>query len=124
VGFRAEFLPRKESEMILPEIVIYYLALFSGFTPTQAHTMVCIAEYESSYNTRAYNLNKELTEDKGLLQINTIWHTNKQCSGDLYNPVINMQCAKFVFDIQGFNAWYGYRKNKTECDSRKVKEVK
>jgi len=108
---------------MLPELVVYYLMLFAGFTEPQAHTMTCVAKYESALNPKAVNLfNDNATIDVGLLQINTIWfESSYYCSIDrLRNPMYNVLCGKQVFDVQGLDAWYGYKKNKEKCDSYKV----
>lgn len=109
--------------MILPEIVVYYLLLFAGFTVPEAHVMTCVAKYESAYKTTAINLhNRNGSIDVGLFQINTI-HFNSipYCALDgLENPVNNVMCTKYVYDLQGYSAWYGYLKNKKECNSYKV----
>jgi hypothetical protein len=114
--------------MILPIIVVYYLALFVGFNKQEAKIMTCIAEYESSFNTRALNQNADGSFDLGLMQINTLWHKEPKCyhglKEGLYDPIQNMQCARMVYQIQGFNAWYGYKWNKEKCNNYKIGGLK
>jgi lysozyme C len=102
----------------------------SGFPESSIGTMVCISKYESSYNCDAKNTNTDGSSDYGLFQINSYYW----CSGDpkskynecgiscssLYNCQSNSNCAYKVYREQGYNAWYGYKYHKTECDSYKV----
>jgi len=102
----------------------------SGFPEYTIGTMVCISKYESSYNCDATNKNTDGSTDYGLMQINSYYW----CSGDplskyneckvacssLYNCQYNTNCAYIVWKQQGYTAWYGYQKHKTECDSYKV----
>lgn len=102
----------------------------SGFPETSIGTMVCISKYESSYNCDAKNTNTDGSSDYGLFQINSYYW----CSGDpqskynecgttcisLYNCQSNSNCAYKVWKQQGYNAWYGYKYHKSECDSYKV----
>ena len=91
---------------------------------------VCISKYESSYNCDAKNTNTDGSSDYGLFQINSYYW----CSGDpkskynecgiscssLYNCQSNSNCAYKVWKEQGYNAWYGYKYHKSECDNYKV----
>ena len=102
----------------------------SGFPESSIGTMVCISKYESSYNCDATNKNTDDSTDYGLFQINSYYW----CSGDqkskynecgttcssLFNCQSNSNCAYKVWKEQGYNAWYGYKYHKTECDSYKV----
>jgi len=102
----------------------------SGFPESSIGTMVCISKYESSYNCDAKNTNTDGSGDYGLLQINSYYW----CSGDplskynecgvscssLFNCQTNSNCAYKIWKQQGYNAWYGYKYHKTECDSYKV----
>ena len=102
----------------------------SGFPESSIGTMVCISKYESSYNCDAKNTNTDGSSDYGLFQINSYYW----CSGDpkskynecgisctsLYNCQSNSNCAYTVWRQQGYNAWYGYKSHKSECDSFKV----
>jgi lipocalin len=102
----------------------------SGFPDYTLPTMVCISKYESSYNCDAINKNTDGSSDYGLMQINSYYW----CSGDslskyneckiscssLYNCQYNTNCAYIVWKQQGYTAWYGYQKHKTECDNYKI----
>jgi len=102
----------------------------AGFPESSIGTMVCISKYESSYNCDAKNTNTDGSSDYGLFQINSYYW----CSGDpkskynecgiscssLYNCQSNSNCAYTVYRQQGYNAWYGYKYHKSECDSYKV----
>ena len=102
----------------------------SGFPDYAIPTMVCISKYESSNNCDATNKNTDSSTDYGLLQINSYYW----CSGDplskyneckiacssLFNCQYNTNCAYIVWKQQGYTAWYGYQKHKSECDSYKI----
>jgi lysozyme C len=102
----------------------------SGFPESSIGTMICISKYESSYNCDAKNKNTDGSTDYGLMQINSYWW----CSGDpvskyngcsvscssLYNCQSNTNCAYVVWKQQGYNAWYGYKNHKSECDNYKI----
>ena len=102
----------------------------SGFPDYTIATMVCISKYESSYNCDATNKNTDGSTDYGLMQINSYYW----CSGDalskyneckascssLFNCQYNTNCAYIVWKQQGYTAWYGYQKHKSECDSYKI----
>lgn len=112
---------------MIPEIVVYYLLTFAGFTPAEAHVMTCVARYESGLRPNAVNLyNKNQTIDLGLFQINSIhWNRSNACTLDtLSNPMYNSLCAKEIYDLQGFGAWVAWQKNKLECNTYVVGGVK
>ena len=102
----------------------------SGFPDYTIPTMVCISKYESSYNCDATNKNTDSSTDYGLMQINSYYW----CSGDplskyneckiacssLFNCQYNTNCAYIVWKQQGYTAWYGYQKHKSECDTYKI----
>lgn len=102
----------------------------SGFPDYSIPTMVCISKYESSYNCDAKHKNTDGSTDYGLMQINSYYW----CSGDpmskyneckvacssLLNCQYNTNCAYTVWRQQGYTAWYGYQKHKTECDSYRI----
>jgi lipocalin len=102
----------------------------SGFPDYTVPTMVCISKYESSYNCDATNRNTDGSTDYGLMQINSYYW----CSGDplskyneckiacssLFNCQYNTNCAYIVWKQQGYTAWYGYQKHKSECDSYRI----
>jgi lysozyme C len=102
----------------------------AGFPQTTIPTMVCISKYESSFNCDATNKNTDGSTDYGLMQINSYWW----CSGDplskyngcsascssLFNCQSNANCAYTVWKQQGYNAWYGYKNHKSECDNYKL----
>jgi lipocalin len=102
----------------------------SEFPEYAIPTMVCISKYESSNNCDATNKNTDGSTDYGLLQINSYYW----CSGDplskyneckiacssLFNCQYNTNCAYIVWKQQGYTAWYGYQKHKSECDSYKI----
>jgi len=102
----------------------------AGFPQSSLATMVCISKYESSFNCDATNKNTDGSTDYGLMQINSYWW----CSGDplskyngcsatcssLFNCQSNANCAYTVWKQQGYNAWYGYKNHKSECDNYKL----
>ena len=110
---------------MIPELVVWYMLTFVGFSEAEAHKMTCVAKYESALKPHAVNLHNENgTIDVGLFQINTIWfNTIPYCALDgLQNPVNNIKCARYVYQIQGITAWVGYNKHKQTCNNYKVKE--
>jgi hypothetical protein len=103
----------------------------AGFPSSTIGTMVCIAKHESGLNPGATNKNNDGSTDYGLFQINSYYW----CSGDpmskynecgqscqtlLNDPQKNTNCAKKVYNEQGYNAWYGYQYHKAECDAYTV----
>ena len=98
----------------------------AGFPGYTIPTMVCISKYESLFNCAATNKNTDGSSDYGLMQINSYYW----CSGDvaskyneckiecssLFNCQYNTNCAYIVWKQQGYTAWYGYTKHKSECD--------
>ena len=99
----------------------------AGFPSNSIGTMVCIAKWESSYNCGATNHNTDGSTDYGLFEINSYYwcsgdskskynECNASCSS-LLNCQANANCAYKVFKEQGYNAWYGYKAHKAECDS-------
>jgi lysozyme C len=102
----------------------------AGFPQSSLSTMVCISKYESSFNCDATNKNTDGSTDYGLMQINSYWW----CSGDplskyngcsatcssLFDCQSNANCAYIVWKQQGYNAWYGYKNHKAECDNYKL----
>ena len=99
----------------------------AGFPSNTIGTMVCIAKWESSFNCGATNHNTDGSTDYGLLEINSYYwcsgdakskynECNASCSS-LLNCQANANCAYTVYKQQGYNAWYGYKAHKAECDS-------
>ncbi|EGG24550.1 hypothetical protein DFA_02793 [Cavenderia fasciculata] len=86
-----------------------------------ATTMICIAYYESSWNTHAYNPSSAT----GLWQL-LGEHCKDMCSSfcktpsDLYDASINARCAEKVLKSQGLDAWTTYSngdcKDWKKCD--------
>jgi hypothetical protein len=92
-----------------------------GFPENMVGTMVCTVKWESGFYDRATNQNHNGTTDYGLFQINSIHigGTNG-CPGNadaLFDVMTNSQCALAIYNMQGINAWYGYKAHKSECDS-------
>jgi hypothetical protein len=99
----------------------------AGFPQSTIGTMVCISKYESSWNCDATNKNQDGSTDYGLFEINSYYW----CSGDptskynecgtscssLMDCQKNTNCAYKVYKEQGYNAWYGYKYHKQECDN-------
>lgn len=93
----------------------------AGFPESSIGKMVCTAKYESSFFERASNKNKNGSTDYGLFQINSI-HLGGTAgcpnnASALYDAATNTRCALAIYKSQGINAWYGYKKHKTECDN-------
>jgi len=102
----------------------------AGFPQSTIPTMVCTSKYESSFNCDAYHKNTDGSSDYGLMQVNSYWW----CSGDpaskyngcsktcssMYDCQTNANCAYTIWKQQGYNAWYGYKSHKAECDAYKL----
>jgi len=103
---------------ILTETQTAKILTLAGIHERLVPVFVCIAKYESSFNTKALNTNNPNgTKDIGLFQINS--ESVKLCQmreTDLYNPVKNAACAHTIMLAQGLNAWVAWRKNKRECN--------
>lgn len=109
--------------MAIPEMVIWYMLTFVGFTNTEAHKMTCIAKYESGLRPTAVNLhNDNGSIDVGLFQINTVWFkTIPYCRlENLDNPISNAKCARYIYRIQGIEAWVAWNKYKNICSTYQV----
>ena len=96
----------------------------AGFPENRIGPMVCTAKYESSYYERASNRNRNGSSDRGLFQINSI-HLGEtrgcpSSANALWDAATNARCAKAIYDMQGLNAWYGYRKHRTECNNTRA----
>ncbi|XP_078088200.1 lysozyme C-1-like [Mustelus asterias] len=94
---------------------------------------VCLAQYESTYDTEAIGRNRRggvvVSSDYGILQINSYWWCDdhqtrntrngchRNCNDFLDRDITNdIECAKRVVrDFQGMNAWYGWKNN---CKNR------
>uniref|UniRef100_A0A8C6TIR8 lysozyme n=1 Tax=Neogobius melanostomus TaxID=47308 RepID=A0A8C6TIR8_9GOBI len=90
---------------------------------------VCMTRWESSYNTRAINHNRDNSTDYGVFQINSKWWCKDggvskangcriQCSELLADdPTVAINCAKTVATQQGAKAWVGW---KVHCEGKDV----
>ena len=86
----------------------------AGFPEELVPTKVAIAMAESSGNPRAHNPNASTGDNSyGLFQINMLGGMGPerrrqfglQSNEQLFDPAINAQAAKKIFDSQGLNAW-------------------
>ncbi|XP_030049767.1 lysozyme C-1 [Microcaecilia unicolor] len=94
----------------------------AGYHGITLANWMCLAYYESGYNTAAVN-NNGPSRDYGIFQINSYWWCNDgktrgsknacgiSCSSLLNNDISNdIACAKRVVrDPQGINAWVAWR---------------
>jgi soluble lytic murein transglycosylase-like protein len=71
---------------------------------------ICMAE--SGGNPKAYNVNSNGSNDKGLMQINSI-HVNSGLISDegRYDPQQNIASAYAIYKGSGFRAWSAYLNN-------------
>ncbi|XP_063729043.1 lysozyme c-1-like [Symsagittifera roscoffensis] len=79
---------------------------------------VCLAYHESLLNTAATNNNTNGSRDYGIFQINNYYWCDSgfgynECSmpcSDLLTDDIRdaTNCAKLIYRVQGFFAWYGW----------------
>ncbi|PSN47213.1 Lysozyme c-1 [Blattella germanica] len=91
----------------------------NGVPENELANYVCIAQFESSYNSQAVNnYNTDGSHDYGLFQLNDrYWCThgypgngcNVQCENLLNDDISDdIACAKYIRQIQGFTAWVAY----------------
>lgn len=92
----------------------------AGFPESSIGKMLCTIKYESNFYERASNKNRNGSADYGLFQINSIHFGRSGCASSasgLYDAAANTRCALVIYKSQGINAWYGYQKHRTECNS-------
>merc|ERR1712126_244851 len=91
-----------------------------GFARATVGNWVCLANYESSYNTGATNDNTNGSRDYGIFQINDNYWCDANvgygadcgvsCSSLLDSSISDdCDCAKIIWQMHGFNAWYGWK---------------
>lgn len=114
--------PDFEASGPLSKAQIKQLAINTGFSPSEASTVVGIAGGESGFDptnsTKRSGLYAKTGEDSvGLMQINWGYHKDKgwlQKLGitkreDLFDPIKNMKAAKYLYDGRGsFGDWTVY----------------
>ncbi|XP_069182334.1 lysozyme c-1-like [Procambarus clarkii] len=94
---------------------------------TLVKNFVCLAQYESSFNTAATNKNTNGSRDYGIFQINdkywcqggirTTNYCNIQCSSLLNSNIADdVACAQRIYKQQGFKAWYAWRSHCKNMD--------
>ena len=97
--------------------------MFQGFARETVGNWVCLANYESAYNTAASYTNTDASIDNGIFQINNnYWCDDVGASNDcniacslLRDDDItdDCDCAVIIWNRHGFDAWYGWLNN---CD--------
>ena len=114
--------PDFEASGPLSKAQIKQLAINTGFSPSEASTVVGIAGGESGFDptnsTKRSGLYAKTGEDSvGLMQINWGYHKDRgwlQKLGitkreDLFDPIKNMKAAKYLYDGRGsFGDWTVY----------------
>ncbi|KAL9824472.1 lysozyme C-like [Geothlypis trichas] len=95
---------------------------FEGFVGSTVADWMCLVEYESSYNTKAYNDNGS-SRDYGIFQINSkYWCSEGKNSGSKNACNVNctkllddnieddIECAKKIAQVaRGLTPWYGWK---------------
>jgi hypothetical protein len=96
------------------------IALTSDFTEDEAVIMAAIGMAESSGRPHAHNTEGD-DNSYGLWQINMLdrpgFMMGEERRGQLaldsneqlFDPIVNGQAAKYIYDMQGFRAWTVYR---------------
>ena len=93
------------------------LLLQNGFTEQQIPAMMEIAKRESSLNPLALNPNADTGDlSYGLFQINMLGDMGPErrkalglkSNEELYDPATNVRAAKYIYDMQGPQAWSVY----------------
>uniref|UniRef100_A0A8C0XMK8 lysozyme n=1 Tax=Castor canadensis TaxID=51338 RepID=A0A8C0XMK8_CASCN len=95
-----------------------------GYKGIKLSQWMCIAKWESNYNTGVTNRNRDKSTDYGIFQINSRYWCNdgktpgaKNACGvsckDLLKDDItkSVECAKKVVSTQGINAWVAWKKH-------------
>ena len=103
----------------IPQAEAARLIREAGFPESAVGKMLCTIKYESNFYERASNKNRNGSGDYGLFQVNSIHLGSAGCpssSSGLYDAAANTKCALRIYKSQGINAWYGYKKHRTECD--------
>lgn len=114
--------PNFEASGPLSKAQIKQLAINTGFSPSEASTVVGIAGGESGFDPtnstkRSGRYAKTGEDSVGLMQINWGYHKDKgwlQKLGitkreDLFDPIKNMKAAKYLYDGRGnFGDWTVY----------------
>lgn len=86
--------------------VQYYLMVYDEFK--NEPTMLKIAMAESGFNPLAKNPHSTAS---GLFQIlKGTWAAHK-CTGDVFNPHDNIQCARKIYNDSGFSPWDASKDN-------------
>uniref|UniRef100_A0A224Y0X9 lysozyme n=1 Tax=Panstrongylus lignarius TaxID=156445 RepID=A0A224Y0X9_9HEMI len=110
------------SAKVMKECELAKILEAAGIPKDQLADWVCLSKAESSLNTTAIGgPNRNGSYDFGIFQINDyIWcdidkagkGCNVQCSDLILEDSIDpsVECAKIIYNIQGFNAWYGWIK--------------
>jgi len=117
-------LPQTRKKVKLTEKEVAAHLKLVGFSDYIIPTMVCVAKHESKLRVDALNRNENGSTDHGLFQINDAWWLSECGVGPegLKDPLVNIRCAKTVFDRQGLMAWYGYQKHWAACNNYKISE--
>ncbi|KAK9532947.1 hypothetical protein VZT92_010304 [Zoarces viviparus] len=102
-----------------------------GYRGISLADWVCLSKWESSYNTRATNVNTDGSTDYGIFQINSRYWCNKgqgttsngcniRCSELLTDGVsVAINCAKRVVrDPNGIRAWVAWGRHCENQDLR------
>ena len=91
--------------------------LISESFPEESELMIEVAEAESNFNTNAYNpeWHNGCQGSYGLLQIACVNYEGD--ADDLFDPVVNVEVARRVYDSQGIRAW-GVCNSKVDCSER------
>lgn len=105
---------------ILSKKELAKLLLQGGFTEQQVPAMLEIARRESSLNPLALNPNADTGDlSYGLFQINMLGGMGPErrkalglkSNEELYDPATNVRAAKYIYDMQGPQAWSVYDAN-------------
>ncbi|KAK8724280.1 hypothetical protein OTU49_011317 [Cherax quadricarinatus] len=95
----------------------------------QIKRFVCIAQYESGFNTAAFNRNRNGSKDYGIFQINSMYWCRDDTRGksnscgiqcrDLLSDNLStaVTCARKILRSQGYSAWVAY---KNRCRNRNL----
>lgn len=85
-------------------LFVFDAAVAGGFSGDDLPVAVAVAFAESLGDPEAVNFNRDGSVDRGLWQVNSIHGFD----GDLFNPIYNAESAFWVFERQGWRAWYAH----------------
>lgn len=80
--------------------------IFDKWGPVDGKIAIAIARAESGMREEAINVNKDLSIDIGIFQINSVHWKKEGCSPkELFDAYKNVDCAYKIWQSSGWSAW-------------------